>query len=123
MFMKINFNSFFCCRYRKSFVALQSLSTETLKSDAPVLQQARSTSLDQVPTLNNYIVNICDVVVRSKAFVSKDVRAVVSLGPNDVQGPGVHIRKFAKAFALYRHPALMGQVVRFLKEVRNFITF
>ena len=44
------------------------------------------------------------------------MRAVVSLGPNDVSG--VHIRKLAKAFALYRHPALMSRVVRFLKEVR-----
>lgn len=95
--------------FRSVFESLRGVSSTLSGTEYLLCAQ----SLQQISAFNVYLLDICNVIWRKKAFQTSEKKTVFSLiKQQDLERTGV--KGYEDAFSLHFHPALLGHCLKFL---------
>ncbi|KAK2157536.1 hypothetical protein LSH36_189g04025 [Paralvinella palmiformis] len=103
------------CRYRENFLSMKNVEVTSLSACD---QQYRIMSLKRIKQFNMFIMDYSNSLWRRLAFCDTEKRTIFQmLSETDLEN--VDSNLYRQCFSLYRHPALVGYFVSYLKPHSN----
>ena len=99
-------------RYRAAFVDIRRVNSKGSTEE----QQVCTKSLEQIQHFNVFLLDVSDTLWRNRSFKTHERQTIFKLVSQE-QLRSVEVDNENGAFSVTRHPALLGLVWKFLKEV------